>query len=130
MVRDDGVVPAVRLPEDVEDVARDGHRAEAGIEGDVEQHARELALRQAKLRRLPDEPERDERRGTVADAGNETDQAVEPEADVRAGNRDGAVEEIGDAAESREPPIGLGRGRGGSQRTMRQLPSGWRQAVP
>jgi hypothetical protein len=130
MRRDDGVVPAVRLPENIEDVAGERDRAEASVDQDVERHAGELAFRHPELRRLPQEPERDQRRRAVADPGEQPEKPVGADADPGARDADRAVEKIRDPAETGEAPFDLRGREGGVQRTMRQLPSGWRQAVP
>jgi hypothetical protein len=126
MLLDDRDVPQIGLPEDVEDIAHRRNRTEPGVDGDVRCHPRELRGGKSEPHPFIKDPERDDCRRRVAGAGNEADETVEAKADARPRNADGGVEQRRDATQPLQTPRDLP----GLYRTIRQDPSGWRQAVP
>ena len=126
MLLDDRDVPEVGLPEHVEDIAHQRKRPEAGVDRDVRGHPRQFSGGKSQSHPLVEDPERDHPRRRVASPGDEADETVEAEAEARPGDADGGVEQRRDATQPLQTPRDLP----GLYRTIRQDPSGWRQAVP
>ena len=89
-------VHVVRLPGEVEQIAQQRHEADEGVDRDVEDHPQLHDLRDAELARLPEDADREQRRDQVAEAGNETEDRIEADADGRARHDERRIEQLRD----------------------------------
>jgi hypothetical protein len=94
-----GVVAAVGLPGDVEDVAEEGDGADDDVEGEVDQHARDGDVGCAARPCGEDDDRGGEAGEDVADAGDEADDAIDAEADGGAGDAEPGVEHAAEQVE-------------------------------
>ena len=97
------VVAAVGLVRDVEEVAEKGNRADKDIQAEIDHHAGERDIRDAANPGGEYEDKRGDAGQRIADARDESDEAVETEADGRAGDAEDVVEKMGEEVE-----IGVG----------------------
>jgi hypothetical protein len=86
-------VARVRLPRDVEGVAEQGDAADDAVERDVGDHAEDDHARRAESGREEDEIAGEGRACDVAEPGDESEDGVEAEADLRARQTRRAVEQ-------------------------------------
>ena len=94
-----GVVAAVGLPGDVEGVAEEGNRADHDVERQIDDHAGEGDVGDSAHPRGEDKDAGGKAGEDVSDGGDETDDAVEAEADGSAGDAEAVVEEMGEPVE-------------------------------
>jgi hypothetical protein len=95
VAHDEAIVPAIGLPRDVEQVAEERDGADDDTEAEVDRHAQQRHVRDATNPRSENQDGGGDAGDDVAEAGNETDEAIEPEADGRAGNAEPVVEQVG-----------------------------------
>ena len=88
------VVAAVRPPGDVEHIAEHRNRADHNLDRHIGHHARHRDIGDAAHPGRDDDDAGGDAADQVADAGNEADDAVEPEADRSAGNPDEVVQHM------------------------------------
>ena len=93
MARKQQVVSAVGLPGHVKDVAEDGHRAYQHANAKVGGHAHQRYIRDAANPAGEVNDEREQPGQYVAQPGDEPDDSVKAETDVRAGNVEGLVQQ-------------------------------------
>jgi hypothetical protein len=94
VANDEAVVAAIGFPRDVEEIAEERDGADDDTEAEVDRHAQERDVRDAANPRSEDEDGGGEAGEHVAEAGNEADEAVEPDADGRAGDAEPVVEQV------------------------------------
>lgn len=88
-------IAEIRAEPDVEEIAEQWYGPYERIDPDVQQHPCQDGPRHAQPGRGEDDVARKGGAGEVADAGNEPDQRVEPEANVGSGDADRGVEKLG-----------------------------------
>ena len=84
----------VRLVSDVEQVADERDRAQHRVDREVEQHPPEDDRGHAELRRDEEDVAADRRGAEVADAGDESEDRIEADLLVRAGDGDALIEQL------------------------------------
>lgn len=99
VARHEAVVAAVGFPRDVKEVAEEGDGADEDGEAEVDHHAEEGDVRDAANPCGEDEDGGGEAGEHIAETGDEADEAVDAEADGRAGNAEAVVEEMDEAGE-------------------------------
>jgi|SRR5579862_3028004 len=87
------VVSAIRLPENVKDVAEDGDGSDEDADAQIGGHARERDVRDTANPRGKRNDEREHAGDDIAETGNEADDSVEPEAEARAGDAKRFIEQ-------------------------------------
>lgn len=75
-------VSPVGLVGNIEDVSHKGDQANQPVDEDIEQHARDYALRRAQAARFGHEVERDQGCCGITDAGYQADDTFNPEPDI------------------------------------------------
>jgi hypothetical protein len=90
---DEHQVAGIRLPAEVEEIAQHGNGSDREIDGDVAEHADENKAGRAEARRDGDDVTRERGARDVAEAGDEPEQRIEPDAKARARNADRAVQQ-------------------------------------
>ena len=103
-------VAAVGFEEEVEDVAKHRDRPHAGVDGRVADHLEERGLGDVMPQRNGDDIGGRDQHGDVPDAGDEADDAVEPEAEPGPGQAVAGVEETGNPLDPGEGGGGMGCG--------------------
>jgi hypothetical protein len=87
------VVAAVGLPYDIKDVAEEGDGADENADAQICGHAHDSDVGQAAHPCGKRNDERQQSRENIAEAGNESDDAVDTETEAGAGNAEGLVEQ-------------------------------------
>ena len=127
MAFEQGQVARVRLPEDVGDVARDRHDADRQVDHEIDDHTRRHHARNPHAMRMVEDHEPEQAGDEIARARNEADNRVPAEAQARAGNTVGLVEqllprpqtpELTDMAVAIRGSRGTGRRAGGIHRLI------------
>ncbi len=137
-------VPDVRLPEDVPDRTSNRHDADERIQQRVPEHPHQDDLRHPLVEPLNDQQRGKDRTREIADAGDERQERVDAEPDLRSGDPEPGVEQHGPRAKPRERDIrsngaaghvrsvsrGSGRRNSRPRRAARTLCSGMIKLVP
>ena len=112
------VIPPVRFPRDVENVAEDGDGSDDDFDAEVDHHADEGDVGDAANPGGEDDDEGGEAGKDVSESGDEADEAVEADADGREGDAEPVVEQMREEVDVlvRAPAFGaLAEGEGGGQ---------------
>jgi hypothetical protein len=94
VAHDEAVVAAVGFPGDVEEVAEERDGADEDADAEVDCHAQQGDVRDAANPRSEDEDGGSDAGDDIPEAGNEADEAIEPEADAGAGDAEPVVEKV------------------------------------
>ena len=87
------VVAAVWLPRNVEGVSQERNGADQDADADVDGHAHKGDIRNSAGPRRDGDDEREDTGNDIAEAGDETDDAVDPESEAGEGNSKGFVKQ-------------------------------------
>src|SRR5688572_3036843 len=121
-------VPEVGLPPCVEDVAEDRYRAGHEVDENVDVHSPDEHGGSAELPGFLDDIDGEAEADEVAEAGDETEQGIDPDPVARARDRESAVEEEREGPDPAQPSLDLWAWRRRCQKRM--TPMATRTASP
>ena len=96
-------IHAIGLDDEVESIAGHGDCAPEEIEAEIADHAEDQFLGGSKSDCLADDVEAEPGTDEITDAGDQSDQSVEPDSKLSPGNADGVVEESSEGTDFFDP---------------------------